>query len=281
MRRISILDLPLDCLTFEEAIRRCDQLIGAPRLKWAVTLNPEIAVFAQKDSELKRAIQEADLVTADGTGLLWGATRLQDKKSESFLVKWFKTFGSGVRFFFSSSYRRRVIPKRVAGVDLVKILFALCAKRGYRVFLLGGSEGIALRLKEKLKEKYPRIQVVGAMEGFSLAVENNQLEVLEKGQEDKVFSEIQSAKPHLLLVAFGPPKQERWIYQNQDKLRDVKLAIGVGGTFDFLTGRTRRAPRFVQKMGLEFIWRLFTQPKRFGRMITTIPKFVRLITNND
>ncbi|MFC1651812.1 WecB/TagA/CpsF family glycosyltransferase [Patescibacteria group bacterium] len=273
MKRISLLDLPVDCLTFKETIQRVDQLLRTPGLKWGVTLNPEISIFAQFDSELKEVIQKSNLVTADGIALQWAASYLKDRSS----CNWIATLFTGVKFYLSKKYRRKIIPERVTGVDLIRFLFALCAKRGYRVFLLGGKKGVAEELKEKLQDKYPKIQIVGATDGFEIDLDDGELEIEEKERENRVISEIKKTKPHLLLVAFGPPKQERWIYQNQNKLKDVKLAMGIGGTFDFLTGHAKRAPKIIQKIGIEYIWRLFTQPKRFKRMIATMPKFIRLI----
>jgi N-acetylglucosaminyldiphosphoundecaprenol N-acetyl-beta-D-mannosaminyltransferase len=278
MSRISLLDLPIDTLTFRETIARCDQLIDTPAFSWAVTLNPEIAVFAHRDIQLKKAIQEASLVTADGNGIIWGANRLSKKASTNFLTRWLKTFTTLIYFLFSSKFRRKIFPERVAGVDLTKTLFALAAKKGYRIFLLGGKEGVAQALKEKLEAKYPAIRIVGATAGFRLRMEKNQLVVLEPNKELEVVHSIRKTEPHLLFVAFGPPKQERWVYQNQKRLLGVRLAIGVGGTFDFLTGSVKRAPLWVQRLGLEFLWRLVLGPKRFKRMFKTIPLFIRLVS---
>ncbi len=282
MSRLTILGLPVDALFFEEVVKNCDRLIHVPGLKWAVTLNPEIAVVAQKDKELRRMVHEASLVTADGSGLLWAASYLSEIRSQSVFIRWIKAFISGFHFFFSRSYRHKVIPGRVTGVDLVRVLLKLASHRGYRVFLLGGKPGVAELLRKKLFEVDPRIKIVGATDGFRLNIDDNRLSVREedKDREHQVLSEIQRAKPHLLLVAFGPPKQERWIFQHQKELRAVKLAIGVGGTFDFLAGKSRRAPRWMRSVGLEFLWRLFCEPKRFRRMITTLPKFIKLIVNS-
>ena len=280
MPRVKLFNLPVDQVDFKSAVLQCDRLIKIPGLKWTVTLNPEILLLAQKDSELQTAIQKANLVTADGMGLIWGLTYLATQKpTANFFLKWMRVLGSGIRFFFSHSYRKKVFPERVAGVDLVKVLFALAAKQGYRIFLLGGQKGVAETLKAKLEEKYPQIKIVGATKGFDLKVNRDRLVILNSDQELRVKHLIQKTNPHLLLVAFGPPKQERWIFQNQSALKGVKLAIGVGGTFDFLIGKAKRAPKFLQQIGLEWLWRLVVEPKRFKRMVTTLPRFIKLVAN--
>ncbi len=282
MARLNILGLPVDALLFEETVRICDHLIYTPRLKWAVTLNPEIAVMAQQDSELNQMIRQASLVTADGSGLLWAASYLSEAKAQSAFSRWLKAFASGFHFFFSRAYRNKIIPGRVTGIDLIRVLLKLAGKRGYRIFLLGGKPGVAELLREKLLALDSRLRIVGATDGFQLNLDKNGFTVAPEDQarEHQVLKAIQKQKPHLLLVAFGPPKQERWIYRHQRELRDVKLAIGVGGTFDFLIGKSHRAPRWMRKIGLEFVWRLFSEPKRFKRMIVTLPKFIRLIINS-
>lgn len=282
MSRISLLNLPIDSLLFEDTVKSCIELMQRPGLKWAVTLNPEITVMAQKDEELKRMIQQANLVTADGSGLLWAASYLSEVKSQSTFVRWVKAFASGFHFFFSHSYRNKVIPGRVAGIDLIRVLLKLASRQGYRIFLLGGKPGVAEELRQKLFAHDPRLQVVGATDGFQLEIKDGRLQPKEgeEMREKQVLNQIIKTKPHLLLVAFGPPKQERWIFQHQRELRDVKLAVGVGGTFDFLIGKSKRAPKWMRKIGLEFLWRLFSEPKRFKRMITTLPKFIKLIVHS-
>lgn len=285
MSRISLLNLPIDSLLFEDTVKSCIELIHTPGLKWAVTLNPEIAVTAQKDQELKQMIQQANLVTADGSGLLWGASYLNELKNHpihSRFLRWLKAFTNAFRFFFSRNYRYQVLPGRVTGIDLVRVLLRLAGKRGYRVFLLGGKPGVAEELRQKLFAHDPRLQVVGATDGFQLEIKDGRLQPKagEEMRERQILNQIRNTKPHLLLVAFGPPKQERWIFQHQKELREVKLAIGVGGTFDFLIGKSKRAPRWMQKIGLEGPFRLICEPKRLKRLLASIPKFVSLIVNS-
>ncbi len=283
MNRITLLDLPVDKLDFKESIQKCDQLIQSPYFQWGVTLNPEIAMFAQKDQRLKEAIQKAALVTPDGIGISWAMERCQmsEVRSQKLFVKWVGTVISGLKIMFSPYYKKEVLPERVTGVDLVRVLFSLATKKQYRIFLLGGQSGVARGLKKKLINKYPNIQIVGATAGFNLGIKNNVATVTESDQkkEREVINQIQKTKPHLLLVAFGPPKQEHWILNHQKELKNVGLAMGIGGTFDFLLGKAKRSPWFFQKIGLEWVWRLIVQPKRFFRMIKTIPTFVWKITN--
>ncbi len=182
------------------------------RIKGFVVLPySEFIVRAQKDEEFRNILNSADFCLCEGKGL-WLMTR----------------------------FLKKPIKEPISGVDLIHNL------RG-RIFLLGGKEGVAKKVKEKLNTK-----VVGT----------------EHGHQDlkKVIKKINKAKPEILLVGLGSPKQEKWIYENLAKMPSLRLAIGVGGAFDFISGRVKRAPKFLQKIGLEWLWRLILQPWRIKRV---------------
>jgi len=142
----------------------------------------------------------------------------------------------------------------VTGTDLIPRLAALCAQRNFRLFLLGAAPGVADELARQLKEKNPALQVA-AHSGSP-----------DPADDVETLRRIDAAGPQVLLVAYGAPRQELWIDRLGDRLTDVAVAIGVGGAFDYLTGRVPRAPLWMRRVGLEWLFRLARQPWRIRRM---------------
>ena len=166
--------------------------------------------------------------------------------------------GSGV--LWAARRQGCELGEKVAGVDLVLRLARLCATRGWRPFLLGAQAGVAEAAAGRLAERFPGFQAAGAYAG----------EAGPAGDAEAV-RRIQVARPDLLLVAYGHSRQERWIARNRDRL-PVPVAIGVGGAFDFASGRIRRAPAWMRRLHLEWLFRLMLQPWRARRM-AVLPKF--------
>lgn len=157
----------------------------------------------------------------------------------------------------------RSLKERVTGVDLCDRLAKEASKKGWSIYLLGAKPGVAAQAAENLQQKY---------QGLKIA--NTNSADPEDIYADEIISDIRSCKPDILLAAYGSPTQELWI----DKYRkqfDPLVTIGVGGSFDFIAGNAKRAPKFVQKVGLEWLWRLATQPSRWRRMLV-LPKFAIL-----
>jgi len=167
--------------------------------------------------------------------------------------------GAGV--LLAARLRGRPPFTRVPGIDLVGALCAMAAAEGYRVFLLGAAPGVAAAAAEVLRRQHPGLAVAGVMHGY---VED----------DASVVDEIRRTAPHLLFVAMGFPKQEFWIAAHRDRL-GVPVSMGVGGTFDVLAGRLRRAPRWVQQVGLEWAYRLVQEPRRW-RVVAGLPRLVWL-----
>jgi len=143
------------------------------------------------------------------------------------------------------------IKENITGVNLIYKL------RG-RIFLLGGKKGVVEKVREKLKA-----EVVGVEHGYQ--------------DLEKVIDKINKVEPEILLIGLGSPKQEKWIYDNLKKMPSVKVAIGVGGAFDFISGRVKRAPKILQKIGLEWLWRLILQPRRIKRIYNGVIRFGWLV----
>jgi len=184
---------------------------------------------AQKDDELKRIINGADLVTSDGFGLILAAR---------FLGKPLK--------------------ERLTGVDLTWGLIKLAEERGYSVFLLGGAPGVAKKAAQNIKRVHPNVKFGG---------------ISSADPDDKTIIEtIGRARPDILFVAYGAPKQEKFISYLLSHI-SIPLGVGVGGTFDYIAGIHPFAPRWIRKAGFEWLFRLFTQPKRLNRIITATIRF--------
>ncbi|MBI3915070.1 MAG: WecB/TagA/CpsF family glycosyltransferase [Chloroflexi bacterium] len=154
--------------------------------------------------------------------------------------------------------------ERVTGQEMVQRIAELAARRGEKIFCLGARAGIAERAAEKLKERFRDLEIAGCYAG-SPAVE----------EEQRIVERINESRPQILFVAYGPPKQELWIARNAPRLR-VKIAMGVGGTFDTLAGVAPRAPTWMQRAGFEWTYRLIREPRRIKRQLA-IPYFMWLI----
>jgi len=152
------------------------------------------------------------------------------------------------------------VPQRVPGVDLAEALLARAAAAGYRVYLLGAARGVAETAAQRLAARFPGLVVAGTHHGY-----------FRPEEEPAVLAAVRQAAPHILLVALGAPRQELWIARHKSAW-DVPLALGVGGSLDVFAGRVRRAPRWVQAVGLEWLYRLVRQPSRTGRMLA-LPRF--------
>jgi N-acetylglucosaminyldiphosphoundecaprenol N-acetyl-beta-D-mannosaminyltransferase len=167
----------------------------------------------------------------------------------------------GVGLLWAARQLHHRLPERVTGVDTVERLAALSQQKGYRLFFLGAAPGVAEQAVANLRRKYPRLHEVGCYSGSPAPEE-----------EDKIAALIAEAQPDVLFVAFGAPAQDKWIARNQPRL-NIPLAIGVGGAFDFHAGIVPRAPLWLQRLSLEWLYRLLSQPWRYRRMLA-LPRFV-------
>lgn len=150
---------------------------------------------------------------------------------------------------------------RVTGIDLIYQLCAECAKIGASIFLLGAKPGVAPKAAEKLKEEFPQLKITGTAHGY-----------FDQPQEQEIITKLREIKPDILLVGLNIPFQEKWICENLSRL-NVPVCVGVGGSFDVISGRLKRAPQIMQKMGLEWLWRVLVEPWRIKR-IAHLPIFM-------
>jgi N-acetylglucosaminyldiphosphoundecaprenol N-acetyl-beta-D-mannosaminyltransferase len=235
---VFVLGVRVDRVSQQQALDRIEEIIARRQAsgntlpcEQIITVNPEFVMVAQRNAAFRIAINEAALVLADGTGVVW-ATR----------------------------YLGSPAPERVTGTDTLAALASRCSKAGYRLYLLGAAPGVAEAAAQRLQELTPGLQIAGTFAGSPAPEE-----------EDAIIERIREAQADVLCVAYGAPAQELWIHRNLSRL-PVAIAIGVGGAFDFLSGRQRRAPRLMQRTGLEWLYRLYREPWRWRRMLA-LPRF--------
>jgi N-acetylglucosaminyldiphosphoundecaprenol N-acetyl-beta-D-mannosaminyltransferase len=231
---VRLLGVRLTPLAMEEALERARQFIadGSPHM--IVTSDALGLIAAQDDEDLRRIMDEADMVTPDGQGVVLAA-RLLDLP----------------------------IRERVSGVDMVRRLCEVAAAEGRSVFLLGAAQGVAEEAAGKLREAVPGLQVAGTHHGY-----------FSPEEEVGIIEQIRAARPAVLFVAFGIPKQEKWIRAHLTEL-GVPVCIGVGGSLDVISGRLKRAPLWVRRCGLEWLFRVLQEPRRLPR-IRALPRIVWL-----
>jgi N-acetylglucosaminyldiphosphoundecaprenol N-acetyl-beta-D-mannosaminyltransferase len=167
----------------------------------------------------------------------------------------------GFGLMLAARYLGKPLRSRVTGIDLTRRVAELCAIRGYRMFLLGAAPGVAAEAAAELQKLHPELIIAGTYAGSP-----------QSRHEPFLRQLIAASRPHILLVAYGHPQQDIWIARNQPELQ-VPLAIGVGGTFDYLSGRVPRAPSPIRRIGMEWAYRLAQQPYRWRRILNAVPRF--------
>lgn len=233
MMKTDILGTPVDMLSLREAAGRIEEYIGQGVPRLVVTANPEIIMLARRDAGFGEILAKADMVTADGIGVVVAA----------------RILGVPLR-------------ERVTGIDLSRELFLAAGRKGYRIYLLGARPGVAEQAARNLAGEFPGIRIVGCHDGYF-------------SDDGPVVADIKAKAPDILLVALGMGKQEKWVWRHKAGL-GVPVSIGVGGSLDVYAGIARRAPLWMQKLGIEWLYRLLRQPSRFWRMLA-LPYFLALV----
>ena len=166
----------------------------------------------------------------------------------------------GIGVVWATRYLKAPTPERITGVDTLVALARRCAGAGYRIYLLGAAPGVAEEAAARLQSLAPGVQIAGTYAGSPAPAE-----------EDEIIERMRAARADVLCVAYGAPAQDLWIYRNLARL-PAALAIGVGGAYDFISGRQQRAPRLMQRLGIEWLYRLYREPWRWRRMLA-LPRF--------
>jgi N-acetylglucosaminyldiphosphoundecaprenol N-acetyl-beta-D-mannosaminyltransferase len=227
----------MDAVDFEGALAAIDRLVGARAGGMVFTPNVDHVVMAEHDLRFRAAYAKAALSLVDGTPVVWASRLL-----------------------------RTPLPTKISGSDLLMPLMQRAAARGYRVYFLGGALGVADLARQKLELALPTIQIVGT--------DSSRIDLNGGGGEsDEVVERIRLARPDLVLVALGAPKQEIWSHLHADSLKPAVL-IGVGASLDFVAGIQKRAPRWMSNAGLEWLYRLIQEPRRLAaRYLLRDPEF--------
>lgn len=240
MESIRVLGVRIDAVNMKQAVDLAADGMTKEKPFVIVTPNSEIVIDANENSELMEFIEKANLVVPDGIGLVIGS----------------KIVG-------------HPLEERVTGIDLMENLLKYADENKKRIYLLGAKDGIASMAGEKICERYPNLVLAGTHHGYYKGIHCGY-----KGhdEEKRVLEEIKEKKVDMLFVAFGAPKQELFIKEYKNVL-GAKLLMGVGGSFDVLSGNLERAPEVYQKLGLEWLYRGIKEPWRFKRM-SKLPKFL-------
>lgn len=232
---VSLLGARVDAATMDGVMQRVEQMVAGSGAHQIVTLDALGLLRVQRDAGYRDVVNGASLVLPDGAGVVWAARMLGTP-----------------------------VPARVPGVELVSRLCALAAVRSYRVYFLGAAPGVPEAAAGTLAKRYPGLIVAGAHHGF-----------FSPAEETAVVEAVRAARPHVLFVALGVPRQDLWIARYRETL-GVPVSVGVGGSFDVYAGRLRRAPRWMQQAGLEWLFRVLQEPWRWRR-VAGIPPFVLLV----
>jgi N-acetylglucosaminyldiphosphoundecaprenol N-acetyl-beta-D-mannosaminyltransferase len=235
---INILGIPVHDVTMVETLDAIGKFVEARTPHQICTVNPEFIMAAQADLEFKRILNHAALNLPDGIGVVWAAKRN----------------GHSLR-------------ERVSGSDLIYQLADRAAKTSWRMFLLGAAEGVADQATLKLRSIYPGVDIVGTWAGSPRPED-----------DDEAVRRIRAAESDIVLVAYGAPKQDKWIDRNLART-GASVAIGIGGSFDFVIGTQRRAPQWVRRLNLEWLYRLVREPWRWRRQLA-LPRFVWKVLRN-
>jgi len=220
--QISILGLKIDNVSLEQLFDSIKKFINERKAKTLVFINPHIAIEAYKMQALKRYINSASLVVADGIGIVW-----------------------------ASRFLGNPIQSKITGTDFMYLISNFCAVNGYSMYFFGAKPGVASEAAENLIKKYPKLKIAGIQHGFI-------------DDDSQIVSDINKNNPDILIVCLGVPKQELWIEENIHKL-NVPVVFGNGAAFDFVAGCFKRAPVWMQKFGLEWLFRLLQEPMRLWR----------------
>jgi len=288
--QIKILDVKIDVISKKRVLDKIKDLLLSQTQAQLVTTNPEFIIAAQKDEGFKKIINNSWLSVADGYGIRLAAKYLDVVGTRHCSVQYGKTIGLtdrtrhcrvptwkkiiiGIKVAWwgitHNNKKLDVITNVITGTDLVPeichLLSAIPAKAGisWKIFLIGGYGNVPKLTAEKLMRNYH----VETRHGASLKINYSAFE------ENEIIDKINKEKPQILFVALNHPRAQKWIDENLEKMPSVKLAIGVGGAFDYISGKIKRAPRCWRSLGLEWLYRLLRQPKRLKRIFTATVVF--------
>ena len=241
-QRIEILGVEIDSLTLEE--------------------------FGDKTEELiSKSNKTCKIIVAPNTEFIMCAQK--DEEFFNILKEACLATPDSIGVTIGARLQKKKFKERIPGQAYFREIIKRSNEKGVSVYILGGKEEVLEKAITNLKKEFSNVNIVGYHEGY-----------FEKDSEEEVINEINKLKPNVLFVAMGAPKQEKWIYKNKDKLQ-VDVAAGQGGTLDFEAGRIKRAPMWIQKIGMEWFWRLLRQPSRIKRMSVLPVYLIKILFKKD
>jgi N-acetylglucosaminyldiphosphoundecaprenol N-acetyl-beta-D-mannosaminyltransferase len=265
MAKVDIAGVLVDNVTKAGFLVFVEKILKSDKTAYVVTPYSEFVVAAQHDKTFMTALNHADMVLADGIGIVWAGYYLYSGKyhdKKGLTAKLWSLLG----IWFDKKNLYEILPEKVSGSDVFLDVVEIVVKRKKRIFLLGGKEGVSFLTKRVLEQKFPKISIVGRFTGK-----------VTKNNNSEIVNLINESKAEVVLLGLSYPLQEIWMYENRDKFPNVRLMMGLGGTFDFLTGKRKRAPKAMRWLGLEWLWRLLIEPMRIKRIYKATVEFVRCI----
>jgi len=236
LHTVNVLGIDVFSVRMTQLLNICEEHIDNKRSLFLAVVNVAKAVNCRKNSELRRSLDEADIVLADGLPIVWLSKLIGDP-----------------------------LPERVAGIEIMYKLLELSSKRNHRVYFLGAKQKVVQKVVEIVQKQYPGIRTAGYKDGY-----------FSKDEEQSVAEDIRDSHADILFVAISPPKKEIFLRKWREFM-DVPICHGVGGSFDVLAGVTKRAPLWMRKCSLEWLYRLIQEPRRmWRRYLITNTIFIKL-----
>lgn len=225
MNRITILNTKIDNLTMQETLQLIEETILGSKQLHHVVVNAGKIVAMQKDLQLRQSVNSSDVINADGQAVVW-----------------------------ASKVLRKPLKERVTGIDLMENLVELAHKKNYKIFFFGAKEEVVSKVVKKYSDQYSKSIVAGYRNGY-----------FNKEEEQEIARQIAASGANILFVAISSPTKENFLYQNKELLKEINFIMGVGGSFDVVSGKVKRAPLWMQKAGLEWFYRFAQEPKRMWK----------------
>lgn len=236
--RIKILNTPIDSMTMKETVDYLDEVIRKKKQVHHTVVNAGKIVLMHENRELYESVVNADIINADGAAVVW-----------------------------TSKLLKKPLPERVAGIDLMENLVKLAHEKKYKVFLFGAEEKIVSKVAEIYSKKYSPKIIAGYINGY-----------FKKEDEIKIADKIAKSKANILLVAISSPVKEIFLFNHKEKLKNINVIMGVGGSFDVVAGKVTRAPKWMQNIGMEWFYRVLQEPRRmFKRYLVGNSKYIKMV----
>ena len=238
MTKINILNTSIHNLTMQETLAIINDKINNGKQIHHVVVNAGKIVAMQDDLELRKSVNKSDLINADGQAVVWASKLL-----------------------------KKPLKERVAGIDLMTNLVAKAHQNNWKIFFFGAKEDVVRKVVKTYSEKYSEKIIAGYRNGY-----------FKKEDEKKIAQEIANSGANILFVAISSPTKENFLYQNKEILSKVNFVMGVGGSFDVVSGLVKRAPKWMQNYGLEWFYRFLQEPKRmWKRYLVGNTKFIYFV----